>query len=167
MNNYFSGTTSWEITARSAGRLAATARKSSARSSDAASSAPQRGVCHDGPVTPRHLAIAVAKPWQDVEGLRRKSHRFNRLGATPAGFESLRRSASPHETPHLSREKPDSDRVSLGLMGSRGSKVARLAALAANAVWACDLVRALAVLDEIQDVCRESPARLAVLANRD
>ena len=31
-----------------------------------------------------------------------------------------------------------------------GSTVARLAALAANAVRACDLVRALAVLDEIQ-----------------
>jgi hypothetical protein len=76
--------------------------------------------------------------------------------ATPAGFENFRGSASPDETPHLPREKPDSDRVSWGLMGSRGSKVARLAALAANAVRACDLVRALTVLDEIQAACEPS-----------
>jgi hypothetical protein len=51
-------------------------------------------------------------------------------------------------------------------MGSRGSTVARLAALAANAVRACDLVRALAVLDQIQAACSESDGDLPLRAER-
>jgi hypothetical protein len=38
--------------------------------------------------------------------------------------------------------------------------------MVANAVRACDLVRALAVLDEIQAECSESKGGLAILTDR-
>jgi hypothetical protein len=81
--------------------------------------------------------------------------------ATPAGFENFRGSASPDETPRSPREKPSLVPPSQALTGARGSTVARLAALAANAVRACDLVRALEVLDELQAECREPQGGVA------
>ena len=58
------------------------------------------------------------------------------------------------------------DRFSPALSGQCGRTVARLAALAANAVRACDLTRALALLDKIQAACGEAPVGLGVLIER-
>jgi hypothetical protein len=103
--------------------------------------------------------VAVAKECQGVGRVQRNSSAIKVLQATPAGFENFRGSASAHEIPRSLREKPDTDRVSRTPIGPRGSTVARLAALAANAVRACDLVRALAVLDEIQAECLTAAVR--------
>jgi hypothetical protein len=92
--------------------------------------------------------------WPCVRDTRQRGRGQDHSGmATPAGFENFRGSGSVGETPELPRQGLDSDLTSPALAGALGSTVARLAALAANAIRACDLMRALALLDEIQSLC--------------